>query len=64
MGLTRTTAAQFYYLLFDAALGPDASKLSHGREGYYFVAADEYRGYDVCKAIGDALVAQIGRAHV
>ncbi|RPD64771.1 NAD-P-binding protein [Lentinus tigrinus ALCF2SS1-6] len=52
--------AEFYYLLFDAIL-TDPSKLGHGREGYYFVEADEQSGYDISKAIGEALVA-LGRA--
>ncbi|KAI0739622.1 NAD(P)-binding protein [Daedaleopsis nitida] len=52
--------AEFYYLLFDAALS-DPSKLSHGREGYYFVEADEHKAYDAVKAVGSALV-DLGKA--
>lgn len=47
-------------MLFDAILA-NPSKLGHGREGYYFVGADECKWYDVIKAIGQALV-DIGRA--
>ncbi len=53
-------AAEFYYLLFDAVLA-DPTKLGHGREGYYFVAADECKVYDIIKGIGEALV-DLGRA--
>ncbi|TFK91171.1 NAD-P-binding protein [Polyporus arcularius HHB13444] len=52
--------AEFYYLLFDAVLS-DPTKLGHGREGYYFVAADECKAYDIIKGIGEALV-DLGRA--
>ncbi|KAI0701253.1 NAD-P-binding protein [Cerioporus squamosus] len=52
--------AELYYLLFDAVLA-DPSKLGHGREGYYFVEADEVKAYDICKSIGEALV-KLGRA--
>lgn len=47
-------------MLFDAVLA-DPSKLGHGRDGYYFVAADECKAYDIIKAIGDALV-DLGRS--
>lgn len=52
-------AAELYYLLFDKILSTPA-EIGHGREGYYFVEADENTMYDVVKAIGEALVT-IGR---
>ena len=54
------TAAEFFYLLFDKAI-TDPAKLGHGREGYYFVENSEHSLYDLCKAIGTALV-EAGRA--
>lgn len=55
-----TTVAEYYDLLFDAALY-NPSKLGHGREGHYFIEAGEISMYEVSKAIGAALVA-LGRA--
>ncbi|TFK78737.1 NAD(P)-binding protein [Polyporus arcularius HHB13444] len=49
--------ADLTYRLFSAAL-TDASKLAHGREGYYLTENGEVTLYELCKAIGTALVAE------
>ncbi|KAL1744558.1 hypothetical protein HDZ31DRAFT_64001 [Schizophyllum fasciatum] len=45
-----------YMLLLDAVLRDPAS-VPHGREGYYFGAADEHTWYEASLAIGEAMVA-------
>lgn len=49
--------AELTYLLFCAALTRNA-KLGHGREGYYLTENGEVVLYDLCKAIGTAMVEQ------
>ncbi|TFK78447.1 NAD-P-binding protein [Polyporus arcularius HHB13444] len=48
--------AGLYYRLFSKIL-EDPSRLGHGREGYYFSENGECTLYDMCKAVGEALVA-------
>ncbi|KAF9460253.1 hypothetical protein BDZ94DRAFT_938450, partial [Collybia nuda] len=48
-------AADLYTILYDAIVAnPDG--VGHGREGIYFSENGEHTGYDVGKAIGQALV--------
>ncbi|RPD59649.1 NAD-P-binding protein [Lentinus tigrinus ALCF2SS1-6] len=49
--------ADLTYLLFCAALTGN-SELGHGREGYYLTENGEVTMYELCKAIGTALVEQ------
>jgi len=45
--------AQFYRIIFDAALSDP--NLPHGRDGYYIAENGEYRLYDLAKAYSQAL---------
>ena len=45
-----------YILLLDVVTKP-GDTAPHGREGYYFTANGECTLYDMCKAVGEALVA-------
>ncbi len=54
--LIRIVDADVYYRLFSKIL-EDPSRLGHGREGYYFSENGECTLYDMCKAVGEALVA-------
>ena len=47
--------ADAFFRLFDAAVF-NPERASHGREGYFFVAGSERSGYEVVKAVGEALV--------
>ncbi|KAI0682662.1 NAD(P)-binding protein [Cerioporus squamosus] len=50
--------ADAYYRLFSKIVeNSDPSSLGHGRTGYYFTENGECTLYDMCKALGEALVA-------
>ncbi|KAI0682657.1 hypothetical protein C8T65DRAFT_596423, partial [Cerioporus squamosus] len=48
--------ADAYYRLFSKIV-EDPSSLGHGRAGYYFTENGECTLYDMCRAVGEALVA-------
>lgn len=47
------TAAEFYYILFDAIL--TGKNPAHGREGYYFLENGEYTHGQMAVAVAKAL---------
>ncbi|KAL1762273.1 hypothetical protein FB107DRAFT_254115 [Schizophyllum commune] len=51
---------ELYVRLLDAVL-EDPSKVPHGREGYFFGAADEFTWYEASQVIGEAMV-KLGKA--
>ncbi|KAJ7593067.1 NAD-binding protein [Mycena floridula] len=53
--------ADLYTVLYDSIISNSNPATGHGREGFYFGANGEYKYYDVCKVIGETLVA-LGRA--
>ena len=53
------SVADLYIVLYDSIINNPAT--GHGREGFYFGVNGEHTLYDVCKAIGEALVA-VGKA--
>ena len=47
--------ADAYFRLFDAAIF-NPERVSHGREGYFFVESSEYSGLEIIRTVGEALV--------
>ncbi|TBU33512.1 NAD(P)-binding protein [Dichomitus squalens] len=47
--------ADVYVRVLDAALY-DPARISHGREGYFFIESSEHSAYEAIKLIGEALV--------
>jgi hypothetical protein len=50
------SVADLYIVLYDSIIA-NPSNTGHGREGFYFGVNGEHILYDLCKAIGEALVA-------
>ena len=51
---------ELYVRLLDTVL-EDPEKVPHGREGYFFGAADEFTWYEASRAVGEAMV-RLGKA--
>ena len=53
------TVSDLFMILFDK-IRTDPEGTPHGREGYFFGSCEEYRLYDLYKAVAEALV-EVGK---
>jgi len=50
------TVADFYVLLLDTLISPEADKAGHGKEGYYFLDAFHLSAHDLAKMTLDEFI--------